>query len=203
MNDKIFFFNSLADQWDYGQKMGEVIHRLDQGLNRLGVGTDEYLADIGCGTGNLTTALLKLISPAGKVLAVDFSPAMIEKAKSKNFDSRVCWHCGAAESLPVDSGVLDRIICFAVWPHFDNPSNIACEFLRTLKPGGHLHIWHLISRDKVNHIHQEASPVVQSDSLAKAEETAAILTASGFEIELAVDNKDEYLVTGRKPENSE
>jgi len=56
-----------------------------------------------------------------------------------------------------------------------------------LKPGGQLHIWHLISRARVNEIHATASAAVNQDRLPPAEETAAMLGRLGFEIASLAD----------------
>jgi len=46
----------------------------------MGVNPDETVLDVGCGTGNLTGALLARLSATGRVIAVDISPRMIEVA---------------------------------------------------------------------------------------------------------------------------
>lgn len=44
-----------------------------------------------------------------------------------------------AERLPLRSGVLDAVECDAVLEHADQPSGVAGEILRVLKPGGIVH----------------------------------------------------------------
>ncbi len=37
--------------------------------------------DVACGTGKVSTALLKVVGPAGRVTGLDFSPGMIDRAR--------------------------------------------------------------------------------------------------------------------------
>ena len=69
-----------------------------------------------------------------------------------------------------------------------------------LAPGGLLHVWHLIPREKVNAIHAGAGEAVRGDVLPPAAQTAALLGAAGFRIVTASEADDRYLVTAMKPE---
>lgn len=94
----------------------------------------------------------------------------------------------------------DRAICYSVWPHFEARDGVARELGRILRPGGHLHVWHLIARAWLNEIHASAGEAVRGDLLPPAEETAGLLGDAGFEISVVQEQEGKYLVTGRKPE---
>ena len=49
-------------------------------LERLTLDGDETVLDAGCGTGRMTKLLLERL-PRGRVIGVDASPSMIEKAR--------------------------------------------------------------------------------------------------------------------------
>jgi trans-aconitate 2-methyltransferase len=51
-------------------------------LQRLRLQGDETVLDAGCGSGQVTEMLLQLL-PAGRVIAVDSSPSMVETAKQR------------------------------------------------------------------------------------------------------------------------
>jgi len=144
VNPRIAFFDAMADNWDSWDDLALLAKRMAAGLSHFGVKPHETVVDVGCGTGNLTTAILAALGGTGKVVAVDISPRMIEVARVKVRDARVTWHVGTAESLPVASASVDRIICFSVWPHLVDHQATLAEFARVLRPGGFLHIWHLI-----------------------------------------------------------
>jgi len=198
VDPRIEFFDGIAEKWDGWEDLATLPGRLDAGLLELGMAPDETVLDVGCGTGNLTAALLVRMSGAGRVLAVDISPKMIAVARRKVPDQRVTWHASDARCLPLPDGCCDRVICYSVWPHFHHPGDVARELRRVLRPGGHLHIWHLIPRERVNQIHASAGPAVQHDVLPPAQEIAALLARSGFQPVAAEDTPDRYLVSARR-----
>ncbi|HPA80592.1 MAG TPA: class I SAM-dependent methyltransferase [Thermoanaerobaculales bacterium] len=199
-NPKVGFFDGIADKWDGWDDLDALAQRFAAGLAEMGVGPEEAILDVGCGTGNLTKALLERLGPKGRVVAVDISPRMIEVAKGKVRDQRVAWHVADARRLPLDPASFDRVVCYSVWPHFDDAAAAGAELSRVLRPSGSLHVWHLISRAKVNEIHASASPAVHKDILQPAEDVAWLLSGLGFKVINAVDCDTHYLVSATKAE---
>jgi ubiquinone/menaquinone biosynthesis C-methylase UbiE len=199
MNAKTSFFDDLASEWDGRVDLAALEAKLAAGLEELDVGADERVLDIGCGTGNLTRALVDRLSGEGRVVAVDISPRMIEVAQRKVQDSRVSWLAADARQLPLGDGAFDRVFCCAVWPHFEDKAAVARELSRVLVPGGLLHVWHPIPRERVNEIHAAAGPAVRHDVLRPAAETAELLAAVGYRTLLASEAEGRYLVTAQKP----
>ena len=192
------FFDTIAPQWDSWHDLQKVGSDLDKGLLHFGVRHDEHVLDVGCGTGNLTAALLHRLKENGRVTAIDISEAMINNARSKIKDPRVTWIHGSVETPGTVPDSFDRIICFSVWPHLTNTEETGKLLYSILKPGGKLHIWHLISRDEDNRIHSQSSPAVKSHLLAPAREMASLLETIGFAIEETTDNEKEYLITASR-----
>jgi len=197
-NKGIEYFNSIAGKWDSWEHLESLNQKFDEGLTKFGVHPEEHILDVGCGTGNSTAAILKKLSQAGRITAVDYSEGMIEIAKTKVIDSRVRWVCYSIENLNGNEDTFDRIICYSVWPHIANHSTVAQLFHSNLKEGSKLHIWHLKSRKAINKIHSEASEVLREHLLAPASETAALLEKYGFVVEETLDDESGYLVTARK-----
>jgi trans-aconitate 2-methyltransferase len=52
-------------------------------LERLELCGDETVVDAGCGSGRVTAELVERLRPGGRVIAVDGSVAMVEKAKER------------------------------------------------------------------------------------------------------------------------
>jgi len=198
-NPRAEYFDGIADRWDSWEDLTALRSKLMAGLDELAVGAGETVLDVGCGTGNLTDALLARLSDSGRVVAVDIAPRMIDVARRKIDDARVTWHAADARRLPLADGSCDRAVCYSVWPHFDDRAAVAAELSRVLRPGGRLHVWHLLSRERINEIHASAGDAVRRDQLPPAQETANVLAGVGFQVRTAVDDHERYLVTAIKP----
>jgi ubiquinone/menaquinone biosynthesis C-methylase UbiE len=192
------FFDSIAPQWDSWEDIDALHAAFDTGLAKFGVKYDEHVLDVGCGTGNLTGAIIRKLSAAGRVTAIDISARMVDIARAKVNDSRVQWICDAVEHMSGCESMFDRVICYSVWPHLTQPATAARLFSGMLKAGGKLHVWHLKSREAINKIHAAASDAVSSHILVPAAVTADLLTRCGFVIEETQDDESGYLVTARK-----
>jgi len=197
-NPRSAHFDAIADKWDGWDDLAVLAQRLGAGLASFGLHEDETVLDVGCGTGNLTVALTKALAKDGRVVAVDISPRMIEVARAKVNDPRVTFHVADAVALPLKHASCNRVVCFSVWPHFADQDAVAREVARVLRRGGHVHVWHLASRETINAIHASAGEAVKNDVLAPASETAACLARAGFEVTTAIDNAEGYLVTAHK-----
>lgn len=193
---KAVYFDAVAGEWDGWLDLPRLQSGLTSGLAELGVGEEEVVLDVGCGTGNLTAALLARLGPRGRVVAVDFSPAMIALARSKIADPRVSWQVARAERLPLPNAVFHRAICLAVWPHLEDEEAAGIELRRVLRLGGWVHIWHLTSRHQVNRVHAASRGPIREDLLPPAEQTAKVLKHCGFDVTRVVDDEERYLLTG-------
>lgn len=100
-------------------------------LHAAGLREGESVAHIGCGTGYYTAIIAELVGPGGKVLAVEFDPALASPA-TENLADRpnvtvVCDDGAAWPQEPVD--------CVYVNFSVERP---AAAWLERLKPGGRL-----------------------------------------------------------------
>lgn len=193
------FFDELSGRWDELQDMDRLANRLREGLREFQVQPWEVVLDLGSGTGNLARALMEHLGKEGRVVAVDISMSMLAKAVAKCRDSRQFGICASGEELPLRAQTFNRAICFSVWPHFIEPWKVASELFRLLRPGGMLHIWHLIPRERVNAIHAQAGEAICGDILSPPEDVAQLLQKWGFEILEAVEDSEGYLVSARRP----
>lgn len=99
--------------------------------------------DLGCGAGNDAFIARHQTGPTGRVIGVDFTPAMIEKARRnavvRGFDN-VEFRLGDIEQLPVADNLADAVVSNCVLNLVPNKAAVFGEIFRTLKPGGHFSI---------------------------------------------------------------
>ena len=91
----------------------------------------ESIAHIGCGTGYYTALIAELVGPSGRVLAVEFDPALASPAAENLADRlNVTVVCGDGASWPQEP-----VDCVYVNFSVERP---AAAWLERLKPGGRL-----------------------------------------------------------------
>ena len=80
---RIAFFDQLAPIWDAEcSRPEEMLRRLEALDGELGLAPGLDLLEIGCGTGLISGWLAGRVHP-GRVVAADFSAAMLEQAKQR------------------------------------------------------------------------------------------------------------------------
>ena len=101
----------------------------------------ETVLDLGSGAGFDCFLAAKRVGPSGRVIGVDMTPEMVEKARaSARSDgySNVEFRLGEIESLPVDDGSVDVVISNCVINLVPDKQRAFKEAYRVLKPGGRL-----------------------------------------------------------------
>lgn len=104
-------------------------------LGRLEMNGDELAIDAGCGSGKVTEKLLERI-PDGRLLAVDGSEAMIEKAKERLGD-RAAYLVADLAALEVEQPV-DLIFSTATFHWITDHDRLFERLHAALRPGGRL-----------------------------------------------------------------
>jgi len=103
----------------------------------------DVIIDLGSGAGNDAFIARHETGETGKVIGIDFTPAMIEKARN-NAEFRafnnVEFRQGDIEKMPVTSNAADVIVSNCVLNLVPNKNNVFKEIFRVLKPGGHFSI---------------------------------------------------------------
>lgn len=103
----------------------------------------DLVIDLGSGAGNDCFVARHETGETGKVIGIDFTPAMIDKARinaeARGFNN-VEFREGDIEHIPVTSNVADVIVSNCVLNLVPNKHNVFQEIFRVLKPGGHFSI---------------------------------------------------------------
>lgn len=99
--------------------------------------------DLGSGAGNDCFVARKEAGEDGRVIGIDFTPAMIEKAKAnaqKLGYSNVEFRQGDIENMPVSANTADVIVSNCVLNLVPDKDAVFKDIYRVLKPGGHFSI---------------------------------------------------------------
>jgi arsenite methyltransferase len=103
----------------------------------------DTVIDLGSGAGNDAFIARHETGETGKVIGIDFTPAMIERARKNNevrgFNN-VEFRQGDIEEMPVTSNKADVIVSNCVLNLVPNKHKVFSEIFRVLKPGGHFSI---------------------------------------------------------------
>lgn len=103
----------------------------------------DVVIDLGSGAGNDCFVARAETGETGKVIGIDFTPAMIEKARinaEKLGFHNVEFRQGDIENMPVTAGVADVIVSNCVLNLVPNKDAVIKDIYRVLKPGGHFSI---------------------------------------------------------------
>ena len=103
----------------------------------------DVVVDLGSGAGNDCFIARHETGETGKVLGIDFTPAMVDKARAnaevRGFNN-VEFRQGDIEHMPISANVADVIVSNCVLNLVPNKNAVFQEIYRVLKPGGHFSI---------------------------------------------------------------
>jgi arsenite methyltransferase len=103
----------------------------------------DTVIDLGSGAGNDAFIARRFVGEKGKVVGIDFTEAMINKARAnaeKLTLNNVEFRLGDIDDMPVTSNYADVIVSNCVLNLVPNKHKVISEIYRVLKPGGHFSI---------------------------------------------------------------
>ncbi|MGJ5640845.1 arsenite methyltransferase [Formosa sp. S-31] len=103
----------------------------------------DTVIDLGSGAGNDCFVARHETGAEGKVIGIDFTPVMINKARlnaEKLGYNNVEFREGDIDNMPVNENVADVIVSNCVLNLVPNKQKVISEIFRVLKPGGHFSI---------------------------------------------------------------
>jgi arsenite methyltransferase len=101
----------------------------------------DAILDIGCGAGVDSLVAAHLVGAGGRVVGIDFTPAMIARARAhlgRLGWPQVSFQVADAEALPFPDNDFDAVISNGVFNLTVNKAKALQEAQRVLKPGGRL-----------------------------------------------------------------
>jgi len=105
-----------------------------------GIKKGNVVVDLGSGAGNDVFVARAITGDEGKVIGIDMTEEMINKANANNEKlgfKNVEFHLGDIEAMPLDNAVADVVVSNCVLNLVPNKQKAFAEIYRILKPGGH------------------------------------------------------------------
>jgi arsenite methyltransferase len=112
----------------------------------------ERVVDVGSGGGIDSLIAGRMVGPAGRVVGVDMTPAMLEKARAAAAESgldNVEFREAYMEELPVPDGWSDVVISNGVLNLTPDKQRVLGEMFRVLRSGGRLQIGDILVNREV------------------------------------------------------
>lgn len=149
------------------------LHRLL--LDAAGVRSGQRVLEIGCGTGNLITALARR-TPGVDAVGIDPDPAALRRARRKaaKAGAEIRFEVAFAARLPLPDDHVDHVLSSLMMHHLDDTGREQAlrEVARVLRPGGRLHVLDLEG-------HHGRSHGLSPRTFTEAGLTAAVRTGGG------------------------
>ena len=185
------FFGPRAAGWD--DKFPDDGPAYEAAVAELRLSPGATALDAACGTGRAVPILQKAVGSAGRVVAVDVTPEMLEMARHKGRGGGLV--LADVTRLPLPDASVDAILAAGLLPHLQDASGGLEELARVARPAGRLGLFHPISRAALTARHGgEAQP----DDVRAPHVITAMLAEHGWEPELVDDGPDRYLVVARR-----
>jgi ubiquinone/menaquinone biosynthesis C-methylase UbiE len=174
-------------------------------IRHLGAGLGRHL-DIGCGSGNYTSALAR----AGlEFIGADVSATMLARAREKA--PSIDWVQADAAALPFPSGCFAGALCVFAHHHFSDPGRSLAESFRILSPGARFVLFNSTTEQTRGYWLAEYFPRMMArviDYCAGLDQTGARLERAGFRTvksepyDVRPNLEDHFLYSGKhRPES--
>ena len=160
-------------------------------VRELHIGPGSTVGDVGCGSGQFSVILGKVVAPAGRVYCVDTDSLKEARKNFKKHDVRnVIPVKGAAEDPKLAPASVDAVLVVNAYHEMEKSTEMLRHIREALKPGGRLVIC-----DNTPHRTATRPRAAQTKNHVIAEATVATeVEAAGFKIDRRdsgfIDNPD-------------
>ena len=137
------------------------------------------IIDLGCGTGRFSEVLATHFGV--KVIGIDPSQQMVDRARRKPATESVAYRQGSAEAIPLPDRCADLVFMSMVYHHFSDRAAVARECHRVLRPAGYVCIRNAVQETDFPHRHFFPALQTMIDrELPTRQEIASVFATAGF-----------------------
>lgn len=158
----------------------------------------DTVIDLGSGAGNDAFVARAITGESGKVIGVDMTEKMVQKAKANaeklNY-SNVEFRLGDIENLPVASNVADVVVSNCVLNLVPDKAKAFEETFRVLKPGGHFSVSDIVLKGNLPENLKKAAEMYAGcvSGAITLEEYLLIVKEAGFQ-NLSLQKEREIII---------
>jgi len=187
-NNKIVGYTIMKDEYD---NMEGYVKDADLGLGcglpteSAGIKKGDTVIDLGSGAGNDVFVARAIVGEEGKVIGLDFTDEMINKAirnKEKLGFKNVEFLMGEIEQMPIENDTADVVISNCVLNLVPDKRKAFAEIFRILKPGAHFCVSDIVIKGEM-HPELKKSAEMYAGCVSGAlqqDEYLSIIKESGF-----------------------
>ena len=150
-----------------------------------GIKKGDTVVDLGSGAGNDVFVARAIAGDEGKVIGIDMTEAMIEKANQNNSKlgyKNVQFRFGDIEDMPIANNLADVVVSNCVLNLVPNKQKAFSEIYRVLKPGAHFCVSDIVIKGEL-HPELKKSAEMYAGCVAGAEQQGEylnIIKEAGF-----------------------
>lgn len=191
----------ISKQIGYSDKETEEYSEANMGLgcgNPVAISnikSGDIVVDLGCGGGFDSFLASKKIGEGGKVIGIDMTEEMVDKAKenAKKYNKKnVEFRLGEIENLPLEDNSIDKIISNCVINLSEDKDKTFSEAYRVLKPAGEAYISDIVLLEELSEEQKKDDELLVgcvAGALLKEKYIEKIKKA-GFKVEILGEDKE-------------
>jgi arsenite methyltransferase len=193
--------NNISKSIGYTDKDLELVKGANMGLgcgNPLSyskINKGDVVLDLGCGAGIDVILASEKVGKSGKVIGIDMTEEMINKAKEnarKSNISNADFIVAEIESLPLDDNSVDIIITNCVINLTPDKTEAFREAYRVLKPKGKMYLSDIVLLEELSEEQKNDGELLSgcvSGALQKEDYLKKIINV-GFDVKIILENKN-------------
>ncbi len=123
---------------DTVRALPDALERRGRSYGSLRLRPGQRVLDAGCGVGDDTRELARLVSPGGEAVGIDLSELLLAEAERRNGSVAASFVRGSVTELPFDDASFDAYRSERLHQHLSDPAAAVGEAARVLRRGGRI-----------------------------------------------------------------